>query len=177
MSKKQNTDHVVMVPAKNSDEGTDVKCMRCGARETALPPGGHSVGVFAAICAAFTKDHAKCKGPLRVDPTPKDPGEWARGDDTGSSSATIWSVMTGRMHSRYAPHGAHPYDPSDFGRCHRLLELFPEWRARMPEVAKKYKLWARLVDQWDALTALYVEELPSGRAPKLYAAIQACIKD
>jgi hypothetical protein len=66
-----------------------------------------------------------------------------------------------------------PKDPSDFGRCHDLLRLFPEWRARLPEVAERYPEWRSIVDVWDELAALYVEELPTGRCSKLYDAMHA----
>lgn len=91
--------------------------------------------------------------------------KWRHGGDVGTSSLTIWSVMTD------TPSGGRydiPHDPDDFGRCHRLLEQFPEWRPRLGEVARLFKKWQPLVDSWDELTALYLKELPSGRAPKLY---------
>ena len=91
---------------------------------------------------------------------------WLAGGDTGTSSMTIWSVMTGYPIERTP---SVPWDPSDFGRCHRLLAKFPGWRARMGEVATKHPAWAGLVAAWDELTALYIEEFPTGRAPKLYA--------
>jgi hypothetical protein len=95
------------------------------------------------------------------------PEEWYASGDTGTSSETIWHVMTGFPVQR---HG-YPLDPSDFGRCYRLLERFPEWRARMPEVAARFpKMWSLLVINWDRLTALYEEEIkrPDGSAPRLY---------
>jgi len=94
--------------------------------------------------------------------------EWLMGGDTGISSMAIFAVMTG---TRYHPPGGTPipYDPDDFGRCHRLLERFPAWRLRLGEVPAVYPAWTPFVPAWDELTALYVEELPSGRCPKLYA--------
>jgi hypothetical protein len=49
-----------------------------------------------------------------------------------------------------------PYDSDDFGRCFRLLERFPHWRDRMPEVAEKYKgYWADLVEVWEECEKIY----------------------
>jgi hypothetical protein len=79
------------------------------------------------------------------------PTEWLLSDDTCMSSKTICAVMTG---TKYADPDV-PYDAGDFGRCYRLLELFPEWRARLPEVAAKHPKWGPLVSAWDELTALY----------------------
>jgi hypothetical protein len=99
--------------------------------------------------------------------------EWRLGPDAGVSSSAIWSVMTGISDSfeRWRATTT-PCDPSDFGRCHRLLEMFPEWRARMPEVVEAHPEWRGLVAAWDELTALYLEELPSGRAPRLRARLR-----
>lgn len=87
--------------------------------------------------------------------------------DTGISSETIWHVMTGFPVRR---HG-YPLDPSDFGRCYRLLQRFPFWRVRLPEVAARFpREWTLLVRHWDELTELYEEEVrrPDGIAPLLY---------
>jgi hypothetical protein len=95
---------------------------------------------------------------------------WIRSGDTGISSETIWSVMMGEPPPGRG--GSIPYDPADFGRCHRLLALFPEWRHRLPEVEAHDPMWGPLVREWDALTALYLEELPTGEGRKLWARMQ-----
>jgi hypothetical protein len=109
------------------------------------------------------------------DGQPMAPGDWPHCGDTGLSSSTIWCVMTGQVampgRSRFDV-GDTPADPDDFGRCFRLLERFPGWKARMPEVAAKYPAWAGLVAAWDELEALYAQERPTGTAPKLYARMQ-----
>jgi hypothetical protein len=95
------------------------------------------------------------------------------GGDTGTSSLTIWSVMTGlaipTLHGGNDRRADVPHDPADFGRCHRLLDLFPQWRKRLAEVADRYPEWSGLVDAWDELTELYLAEYSSGRAPRCYA--------
>ena len=99
---------------------------------------------------------------------------WAAGGDTGISSLTIWSVMTGCPMPRGLLADV-PYDPADFGRCHRLLLLIPEWRPRLHEVAKRHPEWAVLVDCWSSLTDLYLQELPFGNAPRLWGAMRDAI--
>lgn len=96
---------------------------------------------------------------------------WLANGDTGISSETIWSVMTGLPVQR---HG-YPYDPADFGRCYRLLRVMPSWRARLPEVAARFprSAWPALIEAWDELTALYEEELPARTLPRLYARMLA----
>jgi hypothetical protein len=92
-----------------------------------------------------------------VTPRPTTPLDWILSDDVGASSATIWAVMMGVVH----PRASLPLDPSDFGRCSRLLALFPEWRPRR-----------ELVKRWDDLVALYEAERPSGAAVQLYRELQ-----
>lgn len=95
---------------------------------------------------------------------------WALGDDRGISSETIVSISIG-LDEVSGRHGFDaPYDPSDFGRCYRLLKQFPELKKKMHVVARKCKAFAPLVAHWDELTALWEEESNNGtgRAPKLY---------
>jgi hypothetical protein len=48
------------------------------------------------------------------------------------------------------------------------------WRARIGEMARYGGAWAALVGVWEELEALYQAELPTGRAPQLYAKMRAC---
>jgi hypothetical protein len=101
-----------------------------------------------------------------------DAQRWLAGGEVGRSSCAIWVVMTGRE----LPEGystSIPHDPSDFRRCHQLLELFPAWRSRLHVVGKIFPAWAPFVREWETLTALYLEELPTGNAPKLWERMKA----
>jgi hypothetical protein len=96
--------------------------------------------------------------------------EWADGPDAGLSSMALVQAVTGaRVVKNYDDRTRHPYDPSDFGRCYRVLERFPELRTGTGKIAALSPTWAALVDVWGELEALYREEEPSGSAPKLYA--------
>jgi len=79
------------------------------------------------------------------------PIQWLLNGDTGISSKTIFAVLVGATLSKADV----PYDSADFGRCYRLLEEFPEWRQRLPEVAAVYPIWGPMVAAWDELTAMY----------------------
>lgn len=96
--------------------------------------------------------------------------KWALSGDTGISSETIVRIAIGLKPAKGDYFDA-PYDPSDFGRCYRLLKQFPELKEKLPEVAIKCKAFAPLVANWDELVSLWEEESAnkSGRAPKLYA--------
>ena len=102
------------------------------------------------------------------------PIEWLLSNDTGISSKTICAVMTNSKIGIDTSLPDIPYDPADFGRCYRLLKLFPEWRPRLPEVAAWFAAWEPMVAAWDELTNLYEEEIKneSGVAPKLYERMQ-----
>lgn len=107
------------------------------------------------------------------------PIEWLLSGDTGVSSKTICAVMTGSNKTDSFGHDV-PYDESDFGRCYRLLQHFPEWRARLPEVAAAHPIWGAMVEAWDELTALYEEEMQrtnSGSALKLNERIRKLVDD
>lgn len=79
---------------------------------------------------------------------------WLLGRDTGSSSKAILAQMVCGV-----SHGEYPYDPADLGRCLRMLELFPEWKARIAEMAGYGKVWAVFIDHWDELSSMMADEV------------------
>lgn len=83
---------------------------------------------------------------------PKELLEWMASDYTGASSVTIAHVLSDVPQSTFC-HGSTPSDSADFGRCVKLLEIFPEWYDRLPEVAAAYPKsgWGPIVAQWDEL--------------------------
>lgn len=102
---------------------------------------------------------------------------WIVGEDTGTSSIAIWSVMMG-VHTSSSRHCT-PSDPSDFGRCVRLLKLIPEWEDNLDKLrvidfdrningVKYPKVWSSFVDNYWKMKRLYIQESNLGQAPKLY---------
>lgn len=113
-----------------------------------------------------------------TEPTPEQ-WEWLFGFDVGASSKAIWRTMIGaegRPDAYWPDTAAYPRDPSDFGRCWRLLARFPEWRERLGEMRKYGPVWSALVSEWDAIEAVYVEEMDGKRAPHTYALMQDVIR-
>lgn len=95
--------------------------------------------------------------------------EWVIGDDTGVSSKAIWAVMMGAVDASARWHNyAPPADPSDFGRCYRLLALFPAWRTMLGRVATRFPLWGPMVAAWEEMERLYRRDLDSGQSVELY---------
>ena len=70
--------------------------------------------------------------------------KWLLSEDTGSSSMAICRHMLfGKQ--KYAEY---PSDPSDIGRCFRLLAIFPEWESRINEMACYGTAWISLSERW-----------------------------
>lgn len=168
-AKRKTGEHVVLVPG-------GIACLHCGVREDIAMPIRTEVYLFTI--KSFEKLHAECED--RGDNAivkPASLADWYRSPFCGISSATIAHVLGGgRLIGSVgfgSPDGADaPYDPADFERCRRVVDMFPGWRARLGEVADRYPIWRGIVDAWDELVALLDEERPSGKAPKLYARIK-----
>ncbi len=126
-----------------------VSCPACGARDVGL--GGEH------------KD--KPDGSVSI----LQRASWWRGRGAvGTSSETIYCAMTGDRAGRYD----YPYDPADYHRCRKLLDLIPEWRSQLHMVVERFPWWAPFAKAWDEFDRLFDEEFSSGRCPKLYAAMQ-----
>jgi hypothetical protein len=185
MSRTSKSSHVILV-------GKFALCRGCG-RKHDLWPGGEprEIWEISALATAFANEHEGCRPENPADLRCACCGEaghqfddcnvahrltkhsWIDGYDTGLSSTTVWCFMMGVPFERYIEHPwgpKAPSDPSDFGRCYRLLHLAPEWRGRMSEMAN-VPGWAKVAPAWQELTALFEAELKrkDGTMPKLFA--------
>lgn len=90
--------------------------------------------------------------------------QWLANGERGASSETIVHYVTGIKTNDWHDH---PLDPSDLGRCVKLLEACPElvdgFKDKMPKVSP---VWARLVEHWDELVAMLDDEVPGWRHGK-----------
>lgn len=150
-------------------------CQRCGQGLT-LGDGPQDANVLIGAMDGFAKSHRYCKEGQAPRVVVTIPSDWLMGRDTGISSATIYAAITGAR-SPYSRLDV-PYDPSDFGRCYRLLKLFPDWRTQLHKTITICKRWKPFVKAWDELTALYEEELFKGdTAPKLYKRMRELVAE
>lgn len=145
-------------------------CKNCGqAYRIALPA---PIDIVVAIINAFIKHHKNCEKTWTEpvadmnDPMTDRVVFWLKNGFRGISSETILAQFTDRTplngietHSR--DRWRHPLDPSDFGRCHKLLEIVPEFRKELSVMKAVSPEWSRLVDAWDELTQLYLSNDPS----------------
>jgi hypothetical protein len=97
--------------------------------------------------------------------------EWLFGDDTGISSKSMAAVALGVTKTGRREFGA-PHDPSDFGRCYRLVLAVPEIIDAFPAISKRVPVFTGILENWDELCALYERDLPTGRSNDLYNRIK-----
>ncbi len=97
--------------------------------------------------------------------------QWlATGEQGLSSSAIFWTV---NAHLKFPDgkdpkHAAYPHDPSDFGRCRKLLEQVPSvWERFAPVMGTVAgPVWTALVEHWGDLCATMDREAPDWRDGK-----------
>ena len=95
----------------------------------------------ARVCITSIEDskkwHAEITASISALPLEE---RWWKGLDVGTSSASIFSVFSQSFQrdAEELSRKSRPHDASDFGRCKRLLDLFPEWKANLGKVAEKY---------------------------------------
>lgn len=105
--------------------------------------------------------------------------DWLNTGEVGISSKcmAMWLAFGKRVASTF---GAHPHDPDDMDRCLKLLHRVPALRERLSKMAEVSKTWAALVERWEEIEAMQMEEIGLGwekarSAPKTYALMKAVI--
>lgn len=81
---------------------------------------------------------------------------WLLNGRVGLSSKAICSHMTGNVEQ---DRWNYPSDPDDLNRCLLLLDLIPEWKGRMSEMAQYGKRWAGLAANWTSITDCFINEV------------------
>lgn len=118
-------------------------CPKCGGGYRKLSLGG-----------VLPQDQQTIAAATRATSDAERAAIWLRSYDTGLSSKCIADVMCANT-----PSGDYPHDGADFGRCHRLLSLYPTWRARLGKMAGVNVYWAALVARWDEIVVAYTDDL------------------
>ena len=109
--------------------------------------------------------------------------KWFHSRDTGLSSQTmlatalredgqpVVAALIGNTGFAGWPHT--PQDPSDFGRCLRMTELFPGVLDHREAIAALSQKWRMIMGQWDSLAEQYRKDEPTGRSEAVFAALRA----
>lgn len=102
---------------------------------------------------------------------------WLSGGERGISSETMVECMCGLPPGMLTGRSGqcHPFDPSDFGRCVKLLRSAPELRPLLPKMAEAGPIWAAMVECWERWEQMYDEAMrrPDKMARELYDEMKA----
>lgn len=101
---------------------------------------------------------------------------WIVDGQVGMSSKAIWAHMTGTQSECMSA----PSDTDDLNRCLLLLDLIPEWTARMGEMATHGNEWQALSPIWTDLASTFIAEAgldwcKGKSAPKTYQMMKSAI--
>ena len=79
--------------------------------------------------------------------------QWMVGDDTGTSSKTMFAALMGV--DRYIYCHDVPYDIDDFGRCYRFAKYAELTSEDLQKVKEVFPYYTPIIDNWDKLCDLY----------------------
>lgn len=134
-------------------------CTHCGGSKTPKMP--ISIENMVKEIAAFNKAHSNCektwtepKADMKLNETQRIQW-WLKYGERGTSSETMLSLCT--LVTITKEYG-YPKDPNDFDRCYRLVEAVPEIRGRLNGLKNFGKEWANIVDNWDKLEGMLLEQ-------------------
>lgn len=160
---KSKTDHVVIRNQK-------IFCSHCGREQ--VVPYPIEIPVFIAMGKAFSKSHANCQKvwtqPV-VNPELSEAKKaifWWEHGEHGSSSEFMHGILSGLSKNVYD--GSYPHDPSDFKRCHGLLEMVPEWRLKLDMLKSASPTWNNLIDNWPKLTEMLLDQMETKKDNGMY---------
>lgn len=86
---------------------------------------------------------------------------WCRSDDTGLSAVYMaWVLNGGTLPVEpttplRADERPYPHDPSDLGRCVRMLRAAPNLRENLDRMREASPVWAALINRWAEFEILY----------------------
>lgn len=96
--------------------------------------------------------------------------EWIIGNNTGSSSKTIWAAIM----DVEIPTASIPYDHHDFERCWCLLKLCDEETKEIAlhRLTEQHEVWKPFVQYWGELERIFIHESSYESAIKLDECLQ-----
>ncbi len=181
-----------MIKTKNEHTGFRNKkmfCYNCGG-SFAMPLMPVAVTEMVETMKKFNVLHKNCK-PVWKMPEPDmatSIGEraqwWAINGEHGNSSETIWNIFALGSDFKFnyesikevvlpLPKYSHPCDPDDFRRCYLLLKAIPEWKLEFHKLRALSSVWEKLVDNWDTLETLLLEQMETEKTNSMYEIMQS----
>ena len=149
--------------------GNYLLCEHCGEKSQIRLP--MSVDIYVKKIEAFNQLHADCtkswSPPIIRDKTSIEERQfwWLTYGNRGESSESIFRHFSPGLQN-YSFN--HPLDPSDFKRCYDLLELFPEWKAKINELEIMSETWRNIIQNWDKLTELLEQAVKTGNSNEMF---------
>ena len=101
---------------------------------------------------------------------------WLKSDDRGLSSIYLASMLFPDSVPESDRRLFHPSDADDFGRCHRMLVVTGA-SERVRDLKPLCPKWAKLIENWDKLTTLYLKELEEGKPQKFQTLLNELLND
>jgi hypothetical protein len=150
-------------------------CFNCGSYYHIVLP--MPVSNYAKMLRQFDQQHKDCKK-VWQEPKPdmswgveRKAAFWFINGERGMSSEAMFAIFSSKIIKEIFPieySTNHPSDPSDFRRCHLLLEWVPEWRDKLQIMEGVSPVWKNLVENWDKLTEMLKEQMETGKPNGMY---------
>lgn len=85
--------------------------------------------------------------------------QWLAEGEVGASSRAMALYIAFDVKAK---HSSPPYDPADFDRCLRYLEMVPEARPHIYRMADLSPQWAAIAKHWDEIERSHLDEVGLG---------------
>ena len=85
--------------------------------------------------------------------------QWLATGEKGISSEAIAFKMAGVVPGNKRSWPTHPYDPSDFKRCLKLVNFIPEIRSRLDEMRSISREWNAIIEHWKEVEECFMGEV------------------
>lgn len=151
-------------------------CLNCGESHDLNMP--IQIPEFSKKTKAFNVLHLNCK-PTCKEPVPDQSKSmhekamfWINNGQIGASSMTMWNCLIGTENEFIIDH---PWDPDDFSRCYKLLEMVPEWKNGLDKLRKLSPTWNNLVENWHKLNEFYLDQVKTKKANGMYEFMKTLI--
>lgn len=150
----------------------DLFCFNCGTSQKLPLP--MDAGLASDWMMAFSKRHKSCpktwsepQNSIEGKTEAENEKWWLTNGEHGTSSKTMYNHLTDGVKMNLDWQST-TSDPSDFRRCHLLLEAVPQYRNKLDKMKPISRTWSNLVDNWAKLTEMLLEQMRTKKANGMY---------